>query len=249
MNPLGFTFWLIVVVLTAWGVDRLARSLIKPKVLNAVLLPGTLVAQVGHILGLLLTGADISGAFPSHGGKSMDTSPTNSKRRRLPVVGPLILGLLPLLACATGIYVLCRRLGGPIVGRIAALSSGPALPSSISGVWQMLRDQITLMESLVSAAASSDFTRWQTWVFGYVLTCLLVRAAPSPGNVRGALGGIVVLGLAVAAAEQILGRTGFAVHEMWTVLHFCVGTSLALLLALLLVRGTIGLAQTLRRGA
>ena len=56
----SMTFWLLVVVLTAWGVHRLWGQMIKPKVFNTILLPGTLVAQLGHVIGLLITGATIS---------------------------------------------------------------------------------------------------------------------------------------------------------------------------------------------
>ena len=56
----AFTFWLLVIVLTAWGVHRLWSGMVKPKVLNTVLLPGTLVAQIGHVLGLLVTGATVT---------------------------------------------------------------------------------------------------------------------------------------------------------------------------------------------
>ena len=49
----ALTFWLLVVMFSAWGVHRLWSGLIKPRAVNFVLLPGTLVAQLGHVLGLL----------------------------------------------------------------------------------------------------------------------------------------------------------------------------------------------------
>ena len=50
------TFWLLVAVLTAWGVHQLWSGMLKPRTVNSILLPGTLVAQLGHVLGLLVTG-------------------------------------------------------------------------------------------------------------------------------------------------------------------------------------------------
>ena len=41
----ALTFWLLTVVLIAWGVHRLWCGMARPRVVNAVLLPGTLVAQ------------------------------------------------------------------------------------------------------------------------------------------------------------------------------------------------------------
>ncbi|MCH8310314.1 MAG: hypothetical protein IIB17_07450, partial [Chloroflexi bacterium] len=50
MLYIALTFWLVVIVLTAWGVRELWGGMIKPKIINTILLPGTLVAQVGHVL-------------------------------------------------------------------------------------------------------------------------------------------------------------------------------------------------------
>ena len=54
------TFWLMVIVFTAWGVHRIWTGLVPPKVVNAILLPGTLVAAVGHVVGLLVTGGTVN---------------------------------------------------------------------------------------------------------------------------------------------------------------------------------------------
>ena len=45
----ALTFWLLVIVFSAWGVYWLWGRLVKPRVVNTVLLPGTLVAQLGHV--------------------------------------------------------------------------------------------------------------------------------------------------------------------------------------------------------
>ncbi|MCH7591541.1 MAG: hypothetical protein IH989_02010, partial [Planctomycetes bacterium] len=55
----ALTFWLLTVVLIAWGVHRLWCGMARPRVVNAVLLPGTLVAQTGRVFGLLITGASV----------------------------------------------------------------------------------------------------------------------------------------------------------------------------------------------
>ena len=52
----ALTLWLLVIVFCAWGVHRIWSGLVKPRVVNTILLPGTLVAQLGHVLGLLVTG-------------------------------------------------------------------------------------------------------------------------------------------------------------------------------------------------
>ena len=99
----ALTFWLLVVVLTAWGVHRLWSGLVKPKVFNMVLLPGALVAQVGHVLGLLVTGATISNTTLIKDDEEGAPEATPNPQPRIPVVGPVIIGMLPILACGTAV--------------------------------------------------------------------------------------------------------------------------------------------------
>ena len=245
----ALTFWLLVIVLTAWGVHRLWSGMIKAKVLNTLLLPGTLIAQVGHVLGLLVTGATISNTTLYKYDDSGAPETTPNPDPRIPVVGPVIIGLLPLLACAVGIYLVARLVGGPILVNMKASAVGPMLPHTLGGVWQMLRDQITLVESLVSAITSANFARWPTWVFLYLLVCLTVRTAPFPGNLRGALGAILVLGVGGALIGSLVDVADPRVTNCWVVLNLTVATLLLLLMISLLVRGGVGLTRVLREGA
>lgn len=245
----ALTFWLLVIVLTAWGVHRLWSGMIKAKVLNTLLLPGTLIAQVGHVLGLLVTGATISNTTLYKNDDSGAPETTPNPDPRIPVVGPVIIGLLPLLACAVGIYLVARLVGGPILVNMKASAVGPMLPYTLGGVWQLLRDQITLVESLVSAITSANFARWPTWVFLYLLVCLTVRTAPFPGNLRGALGAILVLGVGGALIGSLVDVADPRVANCWVVLNLTVATLLLLLMISLLVRGGVGLTRVLREGA
>ena len=100
MLYLALTFWLMVIVLTAWGVERLWSGMVRPKVLNTLLLPGTLVAQIGHVLGLLVTGATINNTTLIQDDESGAPETTPDPHPRLPVTGPLLIRPLPLTACA-----------------------------------------------------------------------------------------------------------------------------------------------------
>ena len=249
----ALTFWLLVIVLTAWGVHQLWSGMVKPKVFNTILLPGTLAAQLGHVLGLLVTGATVSRTTLYKDDESGAPETTPDPKPRIPVVGPVIIGMLPLLACATAIYFVARYLGQPVTTNMTAQTVGPVLPTTLAGFWQMLRDQITLVESIAAAATAADFANWKTWLFLYLLTCLTVRIAPFPGNLRGSLGAILVLGIGAATITSLFDvadprvqdvhRTGC---DLWSVLNLTVGTLLFLLLASLLIRGAVGLVQVLR---
>ena len=246
MLYLALTFWLTVIVLTAWGVHRLWSGLIQAKVLNTILLPGTLVAQLGHVLGLLVTGATVSNTTLYKNDESGDPETTTDPKPRIPIIGPVVIGMLPLLACAVGIFFVARFLGGPILANLSAHSVGPALPTTLDGFWQLLRDQITLAESIFSAASAADFGRWHTWAFFYLLICLTVRIAPFPGTLRGSLVAIGILGVSAALISSMFDIADPRVQTGWSVLNLTVATLVCLLLISLLARGGVGLVQILR---
>ena len=241
----SLTFWLLVIVLTAWGVHQLWIAMVKPKVVNTVLLPGTLVAQVGHVLGLLVTGATISNTTLYGDGESGAPKTTADPRPKIPIIGPVIIGMLPFVACAVAIFFVVRLLGTPVLGKMSVGTIGTALPTTTAGVWQLLRDLITLMESTVGASLAADFTSWKTWLFLYLLVCLAVRMAPFPGNLRGALGAILILGVGAAAVSSLFDVADPHVQNAWAVLNLTVGTLLFLLLLSLLIRGGVGLVRLL----
>lgn len=245
----AFTFWLLVIVLTAWGVHRLWSGMVKPKVLNTVLLPGTLVAQIGHVLGLLVTGATVTNTTLYKNDESGNPETTTNPDPKIPVIGPVVIGLFPLLSCGTAIFFVAREWGQPIIANLAASPVRPVLPTTMAGMWQLLRDQITLVESMVTAMSAADLKGWQTWLFLYLLGCLSVRIAPFPGNLRGALGAILVLGIGAATITSLFGVADPRVQNAWAVLNLTVATLLFLLLTSLLVRGSVGLFQVLRNDA
>ena len=245
----ALTFWLLVIVLMAWGVHRLWSGMIKAKVLNTVLLPGTLVAQIGHVLGLLVTGATVTNTTLYKDDESGDPETTTNPEPKIPVVGPVVIGLLPLLACGTAIYFVAHEWGQPILANVTVSPVRPDLPTTLAGMWQLLRDQITLVESMVTATSVAEFAGWQTWLFLYLLACLSVRIAPFPGNLRGALGAILVLGIGAATIASLFDVADPRVQNAWAVLNLTVAALLFLLLTSLLVRGTVGLVQVLRNDA
>ena len=95
----AMVFWLLVLVFAAYGTHQLWAGMMKPNVLNVVLLPGTLIAQAGRIVGMLVTGAQINNvallttADPNKSAKSKTPKP------KIPVVGSVLVALVPMLAC------------------------------------------------------------------------------------------------------------------------------------------------------
>ncbi len=221
--------------------------MIQAKVLNTLLLPGTLVAQIGHVLGLLVTGATISNTT-LYKDASGEPEITRNPQPRIPVIGPVVIGLLPLVACATAIYYLAEWLGGWVLIRLPSTPVGPAIPTSLHGIFDLLRELLILVESLVNAIRGADLRDWRSWLFLYLLTCLTVRTAPFPGTLRGSLGAIVLLGVGGAMISSMFDVADPRVQNAWSALNLAIAVLLLLLFASLMVRGIVGLIRTLAQG-
>lgn len=246
MEYAAMTFWLLVIVFSAVAVHRLWSGLIQPRIVNSILLPGTLVAQLGHVLGLLITGGTVNNTTLIKDDESGEPQTASNVKPRIPVVGPVIIAMLPILACIISIYAVSQYLGQDILGRMVHENVPRQLPTSLAAVWPLLRDSITLAERLVEATLASRFDDWRTWVFIYLVICLTVRMAPLPGMLRGAIGAILVLGILTALVGLVSSTGGVSlVDSGWPLLSFSVAALLFLLLASLAVRGLVGLVKIL----
>lgn len=239
----AMTFWLLVVVLTAWAVLNIWGGLLRPRIVNTALLPGTVVAQIGHVLGVLLTGGEINRTQLVKDDESGEPATAPDPKPKIPVIGPIIIAMLPLVACGVGVYVIMRLQWAPASIRSVSYPVSDSLPLSLGAFWQMLRDAVTAVETLVGRLANIDWAAWQTWAFFYLIVCMTVRMAPLPGNLRGALGAILVLGLAAALIGNTWPSGRAVIQQSWPILSFSVAALLLLLLVSLLVKGVIELLR------
>jgi hypothetical protein len=237
------TFWMLMLMLIAWGVQQLWGSMLRSWMMESILLPGTLVARLGHLVGCVMTGAAMEGA--AHDEAEESDEPEPRLRPRPPVIGPIFLALLPMMACMVGLACVMNGLGRDMVGRVGEPTMEMSVPTTTAGAWQMLRDMITLTEHMVGTLTSAEFWRWQSWLFLYLVVCLAVRMAPLPGTLRGAVGATVVLGLVSALFGQLFPQAQDRIRQGWEVLSFAVAVLLFLLLLGLIIRGTMSLARVL----
>lgn len=247
----ALTFWLFVIIFAAWGVHSLWSGLLKPRVVNGVLLPGTLVAQLGHVLGLLVTGNPVSNTMLMSDDEKGDPKAAAPDRPRLPIIGPILIGLLPLVACAGGLYLSARLFGAGVLGKLggSALSLPQTLPTTLTGVWALLHSTVDSMETIAGAVGQSDLSHWPTLLFLYLAVCLSVRMAPFEGNQRGSIGAIALTGVVVAIFAAVIGpRMTDLVLASWQILSFAVVVLLILLLISLAVTGVVALVRLLAAG-
>ena len=243
----ALTFWLLVIVFSAWGVHCLWSRLIKPRAVNTVLLPGTLIAQLGHVLGLLVTGNPVRNTTLMGDDEKGEPTADTPEKQRIPVIGPVLIGLLPLVACATCLYIAAASLGRSVLVEGVSPHLPEALPLTLAGLWELLRTSVTASENMLNSILSGDRLSWATWVFLYLAVCLTVRMTPFEGNRRGAIGAIVLSGLVIALLATVISGVEGAVRSSWPILSFAVGMLLFLLLISLLVSGVVGLIRIIAR--
>lgn len=243
----ALTFWLLVIVFSAWGVHWLWSRMIKPRAVNTILLPGTLVAQLGHVMGLLVTGNSVQNTTLMGDDDEGEPQSETPEKSRLPVIGPIVIALLPLAACALGLYWAAEWWGQGVIARLGEPRVAAALPTSLAAFWALLRESLTVTESMVNAIINADWTQWPTIVFVYLSVCLTVRMTPFEGNRRGAIGAILFSGLTIGALAALIPSIRDFTLQTWPVLSFAVGMLLFLLLASLLISGVVGLVKILAK--
>ncbi len=233
------SIWLVVVVLLAWAVHHGWCGIAKPKTVNAVLLPGTLIAQLGRILGLLVTGATVNNTAlmkdDDSGGPATDADP----QPKLPIIGPVLVALLPMVALGTMIYIAIAKLGMPVVVKIPQDQIAAELPMSLAAFWTQLRDLVTLAEGTLNAVQAAETPHWRVILFSYLMICLTVRMAPLRGNFRGHLGAIATLGVIAWLVGTLSPQMPGIIERAWPLLSLTVGWLLLLLLITLVVRGVL----------
>lgn len=246
----ALTFWLLVTVSSAWGVHALWCRLAKPRVVNSILLPGTLVAQLGHVLGLLVTGNPVTNTALMGDDDRGEPQAEPPQQQRLPVVGSILTGLLPLAACAGCLYASARLWGGSLISRLSeggVISLPQALPTSIAGTWELLRHSLSLAEAALNAVLRSDLRNWETLLFIYLAICLTVRMSPFEGHRRGAIGAIGLAGAVAAIGGLVSPAVAAFLEGIWPVLSFAVAVLLVLLLGSLLLTAVVGLVRIVAR--
>lgn len=246
MIYLAATAWLLLIALLAWAVRALWLGVVQSRVLNLVLLPGTLVAQIGYIVGLLITGAG-SGTVSVLG----DEPEPDEKEAEKPagphtsVIGAVIIGFLTIAAVGATMQVVLYSFGGARSDHISAEHLALQVPDTLPAFWEQVRQLVTLTEETLEAFRNADAGRWADIVFIYLMVCLAVRMAPVPGNIWGHFGAIVAQGAVLALVGTVIESLAGFVSLFWPLLALVTGLLLLLLLFSALARGCIVLVSAL----
>ena len=247
----AFALWLLLIVLTAVGVQRLWTSLVRPVWVHWALLPGTLVAQMAYIFGALITGGEVRHArlLPRKGDARSPDAPAAEASPRVKFLGPAVASLMVLLACGGCILLANWLLGDTVIQRFV-LSHGvldvpklpQELPGSWAGLWDRLVGQVRLLQRMFETLGGVEWLDWRTPLFVYLAACLSVRLAPGGRDLRPALAAVLFVAALIAAAGIASERFERLLLDLWPLLTYVWANLLTLLTVTLLVRGAAALA-------
>lgn len=250
----SLALWLLLIVLTAVGVQRLWTALVRPVWVQWALLPGTLVAQMAYIFGSLITGGEVRKArlLPKKGEPKDSDAAAAETSPRMKFLGPAVASLMVLLACGAGILLANRLLGDTVVQRFV-MSRGfinipklpRELPTSWPHLWTQLEHQVRLLRLMFETLGDIDWLNWRTPLFVYLAACLSVRLAPAGKDLRAALAAVLFIAAVIAGIGTVSARFERLLLDIWPVLTYVWANLLMLLTVSLLVHAAVALVRTI----
>ncbi len=242
----AFAIWLFAIVLAARGVLRLLAGMLKPRVVDWIVLPGTLASELARYLACLLTGGEFRSRKLVGDSDTDDAAPAG-----VPYLTPLLTGLLPLAACLGLTVLLNATFDSQVYRHYEASGRDAAKEFSASNecVWQILRNQVDLLEFVTAAAQAKlsqwPWQNWKGWLLMYLTACLVLRTAPASRPLRPTLLGMAIIAGLAAGVAAIFSENAQWLHSVWPLLSFTWSVALALLAATLCIRGLVALSLAL----
>ncbi len=242
----AFVFWALVAIFSARAVYDLLGRLIPAKALNYLLLPGTLVAQVGHHIALLVTGSTINQSRLANESTGEPELQSDAKPK-VPIIGPIVVAILPIFLCGAALFWAAETLSARgMIGEIAGLPRH--LPRTLGAFWDLAHSMVNLLQAAAAVWTDARWSHWQTWLFAYLTTCLMVRLSPLAKDVRPAVFGIASFGVLGVLVSYFTNWTWPAqkLSHYWTNWSFLVANLLLLLMTAVIVAGLFGLYNVLK---
>jgi len=253
-TTLALAFWLLLILFTAIGVYRLGELFGKGKLIDWLLLPGTIVGELAYVFGCLITGAEVRGArlFPSGRGQASMTQATPA----IKVIGPLLAAAIALVCGIGAIVATHRMLDEPVIREfivddtsiIPSVGANLAgqLPTTSQEFWDLPVAQVKLVRKMYQTLLTINWGNWRVPLFVYIALCLSVRLAPIRRPVRPALGAAVLAPGIVALAQLAGANLASGIEGLWFLLTYIWASLLLALIVLALIRGGIYLVNVLR---
>ena len=235
----AFVFWSIVAIFAARAVYGLLGRVMPPKVLNYALLPGTLVAQIGHHVALLVTGGTVNASRLANESTGEPEIQADGKPR-VPVLGPVLVAVVPIFLCGLALLFAAEYFSVKSMMReVATLPQ--SLPRSLDGFWVRLRAVVDAVNGAESMWTRANWDLWRTWLFAYLTICLTIRMSPMSTDLRPALLGVAMFGVIGWLIGMFTPQLQTRLEQFWPNLSFLVSNLLLILLAGLAAAACFGI--------
>ncbi len=245
MTYVAFSIWMYLILLAGMGLYRLWTRQFGHRLVDWILLPGTVCSELSYANGLLLLGRPAAGGIISTTGNSY--APGQVPTGQFGFFVSMFTSLLGLLGCSIALCLVTKWLGGPIMLKFAFSGGAGQLPTELPQGLAILGDQGRLLKFLGQTITQLDWTNWRTPVFIYLTICLAVRLGVVRHDWRAALvTNAVALGLLCGLCKiypDIQGRLEYA----WPLLTYVWTMLLSLLAITLVIRGLVDLAHIIRK--
>jgi hypothetical protein len=262
MTYVAFGVYLLLIIFAGIGVYMLWTAMVKPAVIDWLLLPGTIVSEMAYILGCLVTGGEIrrakligsgGGGGRKGGAGGAEGKPagggggaTTETGGGIKYVGPLVASILAIVACGAGIFFANHWLGGPVIEEFREQTGlSQSLFTTWEGFWGFLREQIHLLQRGCEALYGLDWRDWHVPLFVYLAACLSIRLAPTRRDMRWTLAAAIFLSALTALLAYASPKFKDVIASVWPLVTYIWTTLLLMLLATLLLKGLINLGMSL----
>jgi hypothetical protein len=264
MTYVAFGVYLLLIIFAGIGVYKLWTAMVKPAVIDWLLLPGTIVSEMAYIFGCLITGGEIRRAKliggEGGGGKKGGSSGGEGKSAGggggggattetgggIKYVGPLVASILAIVACGAAMFLANHWLGGPVIEDFRAETSlSPVLFTTWASFWSFLREQIHLLQRGCEALSALNWRDWHVPLFVYLAACLSIRLAPTRRDMRWTLAAAIFLSGLTALLAYASVRFHHIIDGIWPLVTYVWTTLLLMLLVTLLLKGLIILGMVL----
>jgi hypothetical protein len=236
----AFVFWALVAIFAARAVYNLLGRVMPPKVLNYALLPGTLVAQIGHHLALLVTGGTISQSRLANDSTGEPEIQSDAKPR-IPVLGPVLVAVVPIFLCGLALVLAADWLSTKPLMQEAGARLPRALPKALPAFWDQAQTIVNSLERASAMWRDANWNVWRTWLFAYLTVCLTIRMSPLSADLRPALLGVVMFGVIAWLIGTFTTQLDSKLLQFWPKLSFLVANLLLILLIALAAAGCLGI--------
>jgi len=228
-------------VLLAWGVRAIWRGVVSTRTLNIALLPGTLIAQLGMIVALLMTE---SGAGPvSFLGDDDGEKGEKAEAEHIPFLQSVLMGLLPLLTVGAAVGLILLGPGAGLIEPVSAEHVSLSPPADLPAFWTQMRHLVTLTEETLNSLRVRDWGSWPTWVLTYLLVCLVMQLAPPARGSYGRFYAIALVGVGAAVLGTLVPGLPDVILAAWPRLVFVCGLLLLILTVSLFLRGGVAVVR------